>query len=118
MIKKIGVCSASLLTLVGGSGVFAATNTDNSDISKNMDELVAYEATDNSLMGRLLEKAGLSWSGSTYLTSGEWCNVISDNNFFNANVEVTNKTGNPGPVIVRIVDGKGNLLVAEQTIKV
>ncbi|MBC9723072.1 MAG: hypothetical protein H9W82_17965 [Lactobacillus sp.] len=117
-INKMGLCLTLLLTLVGGSGVFAATHAINSDDFTLTNEFVSYEATNDSIMMKLLEKAGLSWSGSTYLTSGGWCNVISDNNFFSANVEVTNKNGNSGPVTVRIIDGKGNLLVEEEEIKV
>ncbi|MBP3904010.1 hypothetical protein [Turicibacter sp.] len=115
MKKKIGICSALLLTLVGGNGILAATDANDSDISTPMVQSVFHEMLDENSW---LVKAGLSWSGSTYLTSGQWCNVISDNNFFNANVEVTNQVGSPGSITVRIVDGKGNLLVGEQTIAV
>lgn len=63
-------------------------------------------------------RAWLNWSGSTYLTEGQWCNVIGDNNLFNADVKVTNAGGNPGSIEVQIVNSKGEIKGKKQTIAV
>ncbi len=57
-----------------------------------------------------------NWTGTTYLAKDEWGNVIADNNIFDVDVTVTNAEGNPGPVIVQIIDLAGALLDEEKKI--
>ena len=60
----------------------------------------------------------LDWNGTTYLQEDEWGNIIADNNIFNVDIKVTNKEGNPGSIVVMIVDGKGNKIEDEVTVDV
>lgn len=95
-MKKGFVVSFTCLTLLG-VGWHA-----NSITASTPDEIVIKQREQNS-------KAWLNWSGSTYLTAGQWCNVIGDNNLFKADVNVTNNGGNPGSIKVQILNNKGEI---------
>ena len=103
-MKKGFVVSFTCLTLLG-VGWHA-----NSITASTPDEIVIKQREQNS-------KAWLNWSGSTYLTAGQWCNVIGDNNLFKADVNVTNNGGKPGSIKVQILNNKGEIKGKPQTIK-
>ena len=49
----------------------------------------------------------VNWSGQAYLTTSAYSSVTSSNNVFNDRPTVTNGTGSPGPIKVKIVNADG-----------
>jgi len=49
----------------------------------------------------------VNWSGQAYLITVAYSNVTSSNNVFNDSPTVTNASGNPGKIKVKIVDAYG-----------
>ncbi len=59
----------------------------------------------------------INWNGATYLTTGNYSNVATSNNLFPDSPTVTNGTGNPGTITVRVVGSNGAQIGKTKTIK-
>lgn len=58
----------------------------------------------------------VNWSSTAYLTLGAYSNVTSSNNLFADRPLVTNSASNPGPIMVRVVNSKGQVIGSPKTI--
>ena len=58
----------------------------------------------------------VNWSSTAYLTLDDYSNVTSSNNLFADSPTVTNSSSNPGPIMVRIVNSKGQIIGSPKTI--
>ncbi len=59
----------------------------------------------------------LDYEHKSYLSTNGWSNVVNDNNWLNAELEVTNDSNNPGDIYVRVVDENGKIIVSSTFIE-
>ncbi|MHC8514643.1 hypothetical protein [Sporosarcina sp. ITBMC105] len=100
-ISKIILSSTTALALalaVGNTPQANAAKTDHINVNES-------DLTENDEISAMID-----WSGNVYLTRNVYSNVIGSNNIFTDSPTITNRAGNPGTVVFRIVDGKGNII--------
>ena len=59
----------------------------------------------------------INWTGTAYISTIDWCNIVSDNNAFPDSPKITSDANNPGTVTVRVKDEDGNVVGSTKTLK-
>lgn len=103
MIQKKRIISILAATIILGNSSLTFANSINQNINK---EIKTSE-----------KQTKVKWTGSTYLTSGQWGNVTSSNNIFPDKPLVTNHANNPGELQVRILNSSGKQVGTTKNVK-
>lgn len=90
-MKKVIIASCLSLSILGISAAPIMAKAEELPEESKLTEITPY----------------VNWSGQAYLTTAAYSNVTSSNNFFSDSPTVTNASGNPGAIKVKVVNANG-----------